>query len=1043
MRNTKRAIALPVALALAAGALGAATSDTTARAGESPLLADIVIDKVGGLHRPFQPEVHDYAVATYASTQSLLICPKAIRGEVTIAGQPVDGDGCGRVPVALGINRVPIVVSHQGASDEYRVSILRRNTDFRGRSVIPGVKATAALQAPDHPAAAAVDGKRESYWRPEQNKAGKPGQAGVSEVVLTLPEKRWISKVTGWLELTTEKMWVNDLPQNYLTIQTSTDGRHWKTVAEKATLRQDSHIAPQDPNSGRYYWDWNNAVQAKYVRLTLGAGRQQVIDSFGVRELSVWGLPKGARPKRAPFTRQQPVRRADGSLGVNRANELAIRNNITVSTWTPNDQRAAMTPNNAEYDSLARPAAIFYGLDVGPDPDGLHNATEFMKNNPQAQWGIARAPRGDNWSKLADAGEPTDFLHPSMKPYRDRLVEVQLGDEGGYSDSEVAAFAKWFEFTKKQYPTALVHSNQFTAPSWATNAQSYVQRAKPDILSWDNYYWGGGKTFGSHGPTAAETVNHLLGATMWTAYREAAAKGLTGDGSQPILWGQYLDAFDSDYSQSQRAIVTNLSLASGAKWFGLFRLDLNRYDGSNMVGPDGEPLREWHEYAALFRQIRNLGNYLTPMTSDWVAVQPGQSGGPVMPVTNRTPSAWRMDSFARSQAANGNYGIKSVTARNVGTQNRGRPGDVVLGYFKPLPGLDTKLLRQRFGTTSPRAVMVVNGLTSHAKRPNTSYFPRIDDGQFWQTAQEISLDVDPQAGDLMRVDPETGRVSQVPIRDGKVTLRLGGGQAALLYWRKAMVQAELKAPSEPVQYTGSTQLSVTVNNPLTEKLTGVRVQAAQAKDWEVSVPSESVDLAPGQSHTFALTARNLRASGPTPLSVTLAGEDFTRQLTGTLTGTPCSTERIPATVLGASSEETAKEDGKAANAVDGKLNTQWHTDWSTTSPKLPHWIQLDLGSSQPICRLGYQGRQDMATGQGWVKDYEVYVSDQPIDPAKLPPAPTASGVFEAQLARQEVPVNATGRYVLLRGKSIWDGSQWMTAAEIQTTRSGPAPVPEG
>ncbi|MEL4505052.1 discoidin domain-containing protein [Luteococcus sp. H138] len=1042
MRKSGRAAVLPMALALAAGAGIGTNSQTMARAVDPPQLGDIVIDKVGGLHRPFHPQVHDYAVATYASTESLLICPKVIRGEVTIAGQQADENGCARVPVALGINRVPIVVTSGGASEQYRVSIVRRPTDFRGREAVKGVRASAALQAADHPAEAAVDGQRESYWRPEQNKAGKPGEEGVSELVLTLPEKRWISKVTGFLNVTAEKMWVNDLPGNYLTIQTSVDGRTWRTVAEKATLREDSRIASHDPNAGRYYWDWNNPVQAKYVRISLGAGRQQVVDSFGVRELQVWGLARGAKPRKERFTKQQPVQPATGSLGVNRANELAIRNNITVSTWTPNDQRAAMTPNNAEYDSLARPAAIFYGLDVGPDPDGLHNATEFMRRNPQAQWGIARAPRGDNWSKLAEAGEPADFIHPSMKPYLQRLVEVQLGDEGGYSESEVAAFTKWFEFSKKQYPTALVHSNQFTTASWAKNAQSYVQQAKPDLLSWDNYYWGGGKTFGSHGPNAANTVNDLLGGLMWQSYREAATKGLTGDGSQPILWGQYLDAFDSDYSQSQRAIVTNLSLASGAKWFGLFRLDLNRYDGSNMVGPDGEPLREWHEYAALFRQIRTYGQYLTPMVNDWVAVQPGQSGAAGAPLTHRTPKGWRMDSFKASSAANGNHGIKGVSARNVGTQNNGLPGDVVLGYFKPLPGLDQKVLQQRFGSRSPRPFMVVNGLTSHAKRPNTSYFPRIDDGQFWQTAQEITLDVDPQAGDLMRVDPETGKISRVPVRDGKVTLRLGGGQAALMFWREAMLQTEMTAPAEAVPYTASTKVTVTVTNPLPRPVAGVRVSRAEAEGWQVGLPEQTVTLAPGASHTFTLEARNLRAAGPTPLTVTVAGQDFSRELTATLTGTPCSTERIQPTVVGASSEETGREDGRAINATDGKPETKWHSDWSTTSPALPHWIQLDLGSSQPVCQLSYQGRQDQTTGQGWVKDYEIYLSDQPIDPANLPAKPTAAGTFAAQLSSQQVPVNATGRYLLLRGTSIWDGSRWMTASEISASKPGPAPVPE-
>jgi len=46
-------------------------------------------------------------------------------------------------------------------------------------------------------------------------------------------------------------------------------------------------------------------------------------------------------------------------------------------------------------------------------------------------------------------------------------------------------------------------------------------------------------------------------------------------------------------------------------------------------------------------------------------------------------------------------------------------------------------------------------------------------------------------------------------------------------------------------------------------------------------------------------------------------------------------------VVQVDSEETAGENGKGANAVDGDSTTIWHTQWQDTNPPCPHEIVIE------------------------------------------------------------------------------------------------------
>ncbi|MEY4386761.1 MAG: hypothetical protein RLY20_2044 [Verrucomicrobiota bacterium] len=79
------------------------------------------------------------------------------------------------------------------------------------------------------------------------------------------------------------------------------------------------------------------------------------------------------------------------------------------------------------------------------------------------------------------------------------------------------------------------------------------------------------------------------------------------------------------------------------------------------------------------------------------------------------------------------------------------------------------------------------------------------------------------------------------------------------------------------------------------------------------------------------------------------------------------------TIAYVDSEERAKEDGTAENAIDGQTANFWHTEWSDKKPNHPHRLILDLGQSREVGGFRYTPRQGQ--GGGRIKDYKVYVGD--------------------------------------------------------------------
>ena len=127
----------------------------------------------------------------------------------------------------------------------------------------------------------------------------------------------------------------------------------------------------------------------------------------------------------------------------------------------------------------------------------------------------------------------------------------------------------------------------------------------------------------------------------------------------------------------------------------------------------------------------------------------------------------------------------------------------------------------------------------------------------------------------------------------------------------------------------------------------------------------------------------------------------------------------------ASSQEP--DEGDAGYMVDSDPSTFWHTMYSITLAKYPHWVDFDAGKEKIIKGFTYLARQDGSLN-GCIKDYEIYVSND----NKNWGNPILKGKFEKTVKLQKVmfgkPVKA--RYVRLRALNEQNGQDYASGAEF-------------
>lgn len=135
-------------------------------------------------------------------------------------------------------------------------------------------------------------------------------------------------------------------------------------------------------------------------------------------------------------------------------------------------------------------------------------------------------------------------------------------------------------------------------------------------------------------------------------------------------------------------------------------------------------------------------------------------------------------------------------------------------------------------------------------------------------------------------------------------------------------------------------------------------------------------------------------------------------------------DKVATEIVFVSSEEP---DEPATNLIDGDPESIWHSMWSVTVAQYPYWIDFDTKGEHSIKGLNYLPRQNGTTG--WIKDYEIYVSDDKDNFGE----PVAKGSFprssKAQRVDFEKPVK--GRYVRFKALSSQNGQDYASGAEIE------------
>ena len=137
-------------------------------------------------------------------------------------------------------------------------------------------------------------------------------------------------------------------------------------------------------------------------------------------------------------------------------------------------------------------------------------------------------------------------------------------------------------------------------------------------------------------------------------------------------------------------------------------------------------------------------------------------------------------------------------------------------------------------------------------------------------------------------------------------------------------------------------------------------------------------------------------------------------------------ENVPIQVVYVSSEEgPGREYGK--NLVDGDPSTIWHTMYSITVPKYPHWVDFDCGEMKLIKGFSYLPRQDGGTN-GNIKGYRVQLSADGQNWTE----PVVEGDFENSSKEKKVllPKPQKARYLRFTALSSQNGADFASGAEF-------------
>lgn len=517
---------------------------------------------------------------------------------------------------------------------------------------------------------------------------------------------------------------------------------------------------------------------------------------------------------------------------LSRASSELIKKGLQLQTWMTTDTTGRKFASKDEWNDSNLTTATYY--------EGSSYNKTFQQENPGAEWGMVKGAFGQSVTNPTEEEKTNGYLSKDQLANIKNLTTVCFGDEENFNTSIVDTFKQWFELSHKLYPNVLVHSNQQAKQWQSADYQYYMQTAKPDVLTFDDYLYTPDGTDRNMFTTIVNYIN---------AVRTFALAGYDGTGRSPIAFGQYLLGFktgdNNNYviTESQINAVPFATLTMGGKWLSLFRWEYQS-DVFLLFDKSGKRTQQYYQYAQMAKKVRYLSPYLVRLNSTDVYFLAGENmdeNGKV--VNDSTP-----DNIQGVVACSNEHPyIRNITAVNEGKQNSGLRGDVLVGFYKPLP--DTG---DFFPSPNMEYFMVMNGLTAGNGLPQSSQH-----GSGKETQQTITLQLNLakyKADALKMIDQDTGKTKRVPLQhisgyNYKVVITLNGGSAELFQLDKTP-----KKNYVPVSKISLPRTKNIKSGDTTALTASVAPQNATEKSLIWNSSDEDVAKVDAQGHITALAA---------------------------------------------------------------------------------------------------------------------------------------------------------------------------------------------
>lgn len=388
-----------------------------------------------------------------------------------------------------------------------------------------------------------------------------------------------------------------------------------------------------------------------------------------------------------------------------RANRILIKHGLQLHCWVATDNFILAEAVGAPAYNLSIPDWKLTGF-TGPTFFGppLMNLAYF-RTFPDSQWSMAKAPKGRQFKEgPTDIEKKEGFLSEDQLKYLDKLTTICFGDEEDYSLELVKDMKDWFDVSRRLYPDALVHNNQFALQWYTTNLRTYAREAKPDLLTFDYYYFRPENADDYAG--AKDMATHL-----WN-YRQVALEGWNGDKKEYMAFGQYVQgfAYGSAYyklTESQLRLYYYMTWTFGGKWVNWFRfLQGNGFNGqttqTNMSlllenGMPGHPTKYMDWVNLCNQESKYISDYLVRLkTTDicYIAGSEKYTEGKPDQLPDYNPS---------------NLFLKSVSGSIISEPKES--SDLYLGFFDVIP-VEEQGDPAFFKNDEKKFFMITNGYTS-------------------------------------------------------------------------------------------------------------------------------------------------------------------------------------------------------------------------------------------------------------------------------------------------------------------------------------------